>query len=490
MTSEHTVRQHDTHRELLGRPDRSCSAQTARPPRAALDAIIVPAARTGGNLDQAFRLAREMNCWLAAICSHDLTAGQVRKMATARSFESLVAVDLPPGYSHELLSFSTTGWLERELPDACTYTSNLSVKRNVGLLLSRLLGWRRIFFLDDDIRQLSGSDLRVPLSMLADRYTAVGLRVISFPDNSIACHAHRDTGGAQQDVFVSGSSLLVDTRRATGFFPALYNEDWLYFYAEASAGRLATADCGATQIAYDPYADPQRAAWQEFGDLLAEGLYGLLHGHARPGHATARYWTKFQEARAQFLRDIRSLAERRAAPASLIESVVAAEKVLAQITPEMCARYIELWQRDLKRWRRRVRRLRRADSVSAALDQLGLTWHRPEREVLAKASPAPIPTGASGGRRQPVVLRLADPQSAVGAVLVCADEFNATSAVRCPTDAVPLAGEDSQPSSRLKSVLPGWLPGRIVRSAIAGSADVIDNGADQAIKTAELAGRK
>src|SRR5262245_34394251 len=98
MTSEHAVRQHHTHRELLGRPDRRRGAHASRPPRAALDAVIVPAARTGGNLDLAFRLAREMNSQLAVICSHDLTAGQVQKMAAARSFERLVAVDLPDEY--------------------------------------------------------------------------------------------------------------------------------------------------------------------------------------------------------------------------------------------------------------------------------------------------------------------------------------------------------------------------------------------------------
>lgn len=485
MTSEHTVRQHHTHQGLLGRPDRSRGAHAARPPRAALDAVIVPAARTGGNLDQAFRLARDMNCQLAVICSHDLTAGQVQKMAAARSFEGLVAVDLPADYAHDLLTFSTAEWLENELPDACTYASNLSVKRNVGLLLARMLGWRTIFFLDDDIRDIHGCDLRVPLSMLADCYTAVGLRITSFPDNSIACHAHRDTGGVQQDVFVSGSSLLVDTRHATGFFPPLYNEDWLFFYPEASAGRLATAECSATQIGYDPYADPDRASWQEFGDLLAEGLYGLLHDHSSLGYATTGYWADFHDARRRFLDNVLQRAIYRAAPASVIASIEAAQKVLAQITPEMCVRYIQLWQRDLERWRRRIRALGRADSVPAALARLDLTWRRPEREVLAKASPAPIPTGASGGRRQPIVLGLAEPQPMAAAVPMSSGKF--TPAAMNTTR--PMILVDETPSNgRLKSVLPWSRAGRNARSPTSLPATEVENAADQAGMTAGLAG--
>ncbi len=490
MISAHKVRQHHTHQGLLGRPDRNRGAHAAGP-RAAMDAIIVPAARAAENLDHAFRLAGEMNCRLAVICSHDVTAGQVEQMAADRSFGDLMAVDLPDGYDHDPLTFSTTGWLERELRDACTYASNLSVKRNVGLLLARMLGWRTIFFLDDDIRDIHGSDLRLPLSMLADCYTTVGLRITSFPDNSIACHAHRDTGGVQQDVFVSGSSLLVDTRHATGFFPALYNEDWLFFYSEASAGRLATAECGATQIDYDPYADPDRASWQEFGDLLAEGLYGLLHDHSSLGYAATRYWADFREARGQFLSDIKLRAGHGAAPASLIASIEAAQKVLAQITPEMCVRYIRLWQRDLERWRREVRALGRADSAVEALDRLGLTWRRPEADLLAAASPSPIPTGASGGRRQPIVLRLAEPQpmAGSGSVLVSADERTSAVVSTRPMQALILVDEDTPSSTRLKSVLPRWLAGRNARSATAFADQQLGDVADQPLMTAELAGR-
>ena len=140
-----------------------------------------------------------------------------------------------------------------------------------------MLGWRRIFFLDDDIQGYQLSDLQSTVSMLGSCPSA-GMRVSSFPDNSAVCHAHRATGGLQ-DVFITGAALAVDCQQNTGFFPHIYNEDWLFFYEDASTGRLGSSGGKVTQLRYDPFADAQRAAWQEFGDVLAEGLYALLdHG--------------------------------------------------------------------------------------------------------------------------------------------------------------------------------------------------------------------
>src|SRR5580698_785242 len=369
-----SVRQHDTHHDLVGWPEGDSRTLTTRPPLS-LDAVIVPASRTPDNLEHAFGLAYKTGAWLVAICSHRLTARQVEQMATRLSFERLIAIDIPEGYSLDhLIEFSTSGWLRRELRDACTYTSNLSVKRNVGLLLARMLGWRRIFFLDDDIRNIDGHDLRAPMSMLDKGYAAAGLRIARFPDNSVVCHAHRNTGGKLQDVFVSGSSLAVDITRAVGFFPDIYNEDWLFFHAAATAGKLGLSDCNATQLVYDPYGQPQRAKWQEFGDLLAEGLYGLLHRDSRLAYPTEEYWRQFIGARRSFLEAVlRRAAPDRQVPDRLVTSVEGAQKILALITPEMCVRYLRLWQHDLTCWQRLLGTVGRADSVNAALATLRLT---------------------------------------------------------------------------------------------------------------------
>jgi hypothetical protein len=227
------VRQYETHRQLVGRarPDRW------RVGRADLDAIIVPASRTAENLHHAVTLAQAANCWLVVLCSRETRAAEVGRLFSDRRFGRGVAVDIFPGYRHPMLTFISSDLARNSKSPVCVNPNgDLSIKRNLGLLLARMLGWRRIFFMDDDVRGVSRADLRATVSML-DRYRTVGMRVTDYTDNSVVCHAHRATG-ANQDVFVSGSVLAVNCEQPFGFFPEIYNEDWLFFYDDARTGRL------------------------------------------------------------------------------------------------------------------------------------------------------------------------------------------------------------------------------------------------------------
>ena len=261
------IRQLGTHRKLVSQTE-----QRELDTGLTLDAIIVPASRPARNLEQAITLARATHCTLLILCSRHVTPDEVHQLLAERSFNDAIVVDLPDGYRHELLDFRALASIKDDLPEACSYyVTDLSTKRNLGLILARMLGWRRIFFLDDDIRDINPADVQSTVSMLGS-YPAAGMRVSDYPDNSVVCHAHRMTGGLQ-DVFVTGAALAVDCQQNTGFFPDIYNEDWLFFYDAASAGQLGSSGRRVTQLRYDPFADPQRAAWQEFGDVLAEGLY-------------------------------------------------------------------------------------------------------------------------------------------------------------------------------------------------------------------------
>ena len=97
------------------------------------------------------------------------------------------------------------------------------MKRNLGLALAKMCQWTRILFLDDDI-SLSPEKVRSAARLLAD-YPVVGFQVKNFPVDSVMGHAKRLTGW-EQDVFISGGSLLVDPQRLNGFFPSIYHADW------------------------------------------------------------------------------------------------------------------------------------------------------------------------------------------------------------------------------------------------------------------------
>jgi hypothetical protein len=361
------VRQHETHRELVGRLARPSAAEVA----GNLDAIIVPASRPAVNLDHAVMLARAAGCFLVVICSHEARPDEVAEFLARRSFRKAIVIDLPPEYTHPLLKFATSEAGNK--PAACgKYVTDLSSKRNIGLLLARMVGWERIFYLDDDIRDISHSGLSGTVSML-EKFNSAGMQVVEFPDNSIVCHAHRETG-AFQDVFVTGSALAVHGTKATGFFPNVYNEDWLFFYRDAVLGKLGASGLPATQLVYDPFKEPIRAEWQEFGDVLAEGLYGLLHQGKGAEYATSEYWTEFLRERWNFLLAILDRADlaKSGMQDRILAAVREALKCSAAIEAGEYEHYVHLWQSDLRDWEQRVVGLPVGLSVEKALNELDL----------------------------------------------------------------------------------------------------------------------
>lgn len=391
------AQQYHTHRQLLANSRTKLDGACTAP----LDAIIVPASRPAVNLDHAVTLARALRCQLVVLCSREARASEVNELLDSRNFGPAIVVDLPHDYSHPKLNFATSMMAIMDLPEICINpNADLSIKRNLGLLLARMLGWQRVFFMDDDIRDLNFSDLYSAASMLGP-YRAVGLRAVDFPDNSVVCHAHRQTG-AFQDVFISGSALAVHCTEPVAFFPEIYNEDWFFFYHDAEARRLGWSGGEATQLRYDPFANPQRAAGQEFGDVLAEGLYGLLHYRINELGAVRAYWGHFLDSRMRFLEAIisRSKNVEPSLRQKIVTSVETAITRSRQIQPWMCEHYVKLWTQDLDAWERRLKAIPRLSTASAALRELSLMPSAKDRRMLTSAlcvAGAGVPKAAPAG---------------------------------------------------------------------------------------------
>jgi hypothetical protein len=343
-----------------------------------LDAVVVPASRPAANLDQAITLARAADCWLLVLCSQQLRIADAARQLATRSYRKAIVIEVPASYSHELFRFPRLSAIQAELPqERHLYRTDLSLKRNIGLAMARMLNWQHIFFLDDDIRDVSYPDLQSTVNMLGP-FAAAGLWITEHPDNSAVCHANRITGGAQ-DVFVSGAALAVDSAADIAFFPNVYNEDWLFFFDYAAEKRLANSFLKVTQLTYDPFAKPRRAAWQEFGDVLAEGLYTLLHLGMEVDDARADYWAYFLEARRNFLEEVLTRAESKPLEnhglnvhrGQMVHSVKWALKCRQTIEPDLCERYVRRWREDLDGWRKQMVEIGEV-SIEGALGKLGL----------------------------------------------------------------------------------------------------------------------
>jgi hypothetical protein len=396
------VRQRASHAHL----SRDVS-QTPPPPlrsrRSHLDAIIVPASRPASFLEPAIALSTYLGAFLVVLCSKQTKVEQVaRRVARTPGARALIA-EILTDWKHPRFPIQTRDG--RFQKASANRTSDLSAKRNLGLLLARLHGWNKIAFVDDDVT-LSQTDNIARLAGQLDEYQVAGMVVRRHPDNSVVCHARR-LAGLSQDVFVTGAVLGVHCNSLPlSFFPDIYNEDWFFFAHEAAARKLPRVG-NARQAEYDPFASPDRARREEFGDLLGEGLYALI-GTEKPTvpfeeqlrAASSGYWARFIQARWEVLTETMALLCRfldqdpdntrvRAALASL---AAAQGQLESGITAELCVDFLDAWQEDLSDWQRFSTTVNNVGSTREAMDLLHLkTWTRADfGAVVVEGERAPV----------------------------------------------------------------------------------------------------
>jgi hypothetical protein len=354
-----------SHTDLL--QPRHAPAQPVAVQDAPLDAIIVPTNRRATHLRSAARLAAFLQCQLVAIYTNHCPANLEAALDGLQAAR-VTAIALPESYRHKLLSFQT----ERHRQGASPKHRDISRKRNIGLLIARLCGWRRILFLDDDIYDVNPLDVLAASASLEDHGVA-GFKVTDYPDNSVVCHALRLSDGAQE-TFVGGNALLLDPNRAESFFPPIYNEDWL-FLADHVQTRSVTIAGPARQLPYDPFMSPDRAFSEEFGDVFAEGLYRLFHDGATIDHADESFWRGMLYRREQLLNAIAARLTSKGSGSDIkpaLFALAAAAKRLRNLLPQDFESFIRAWLIDLARWRDRIAPLPVYGSIGSATEYLNL----------------------------------------------------------------------------------------------------------------------
>jgi hypothetical protein len=159
----------------------------------------------------------------------------------------------------------------------------------------------------------------------------------------------------------------------------------------------------AIQKRYDPFASADRARREEFGDLLAEGLFALFDTAGVIGDADEQYWTRFIAARLAFIEDIKARIEHKDGPVTgrdkqMLESLTASSGRLQFIRPHHCVAYLQAWQRDRERWRgfmagmRPIRRTPQGKPpIEVAVERFGLRSFTPAPPEGGQPTPAPAP---------------------------------------------------------------------------------------------------
>lgn len=368
-------------------------------PKDDIDGVIVPAGRPATSILHAANLAEEVGAVIVVLCSNSASADEVAGLLARRDGLTWYAVDIPRGYAHPLLELTARSVVPQQL----VTTSDLSRKRNIGLILGRGLG-DRLLFMDDDIT-LRAAGVREAARLLT-RYSMVGFRPHpdGFPDNSVDVHALRalrqasSAGTDEQEPIgqhISGNSLAVRTSAVVAHFPeGVYDEDWLFMYEATAQRRVTQAATTSWQSKYDPFASPERAAREEFGNIMSKGLYEALK---TPGGSSGgaelgdeRYWTRVIEDRRNRLDSLHGAARawslgaahptdpiddeaRRQAP-RVERSLGSALEANALVSPDLCVAFYQAWHDvDRPTWNERYSALPALRGIEPMLDLLGLS---------------------------------------------------------------------------------------------------------------------
>lgn len=361
---------HPDHRSLappVGRCDGS-----EQPPVPSLGLVAVPTSRPwrqpGGGLQPGVQLAlavaRERDCPVLVLCSGD--AEVAAAPPELREDPRVHLVDLRE--RRLLLPPLRTS----RHPVARVWGRDTSRKRNVAVAVAFALRLRFLLFLDDDISPcpagadagsrptLDGEGLDCALRALDGGSSSAAAGWRTAPDGERTTGDHSVVGHArllarwEQTAFFGAGALLVRLGDSVPpFFPEVYSEDWLFLFALAydhGDPRAVLADAGfVRQAEYDPF-KIARARREEFGDTLAEGLFGLLHHTGAKDlferAARVSFWKDVVNSRrAMVLRLRRALG-----PGMAAAALEAGLEQSRRHSSEDYLHYLQDWRQDLITW--------------------------------------------------------------------------------------------------------------------------------------------
>lgn len=341
-----------------------------------VDCIVVPVGRPFSQhlpgLELAVELAREQGAKLLVICSQaarakEFPAELIRRLPD----DDVICVDLDrvdPGWwpAPEALRVDTL-----DISKLHRGGNDVGRKRNAGISLGVAAGWKHILFLDDDVfahpkqPTLTSDSLSDAVRTLARKpwLKALGWTSENFNDNSVVGHARKFVD-LDQGVFLGSGALLARCDIHTPFFPAIYNEDWLFMLALAMKSRRPRRSLGRVgavgQLEYDPFV-VLRAKREEAGDVLAEGMLNLFEDYGKKflRRSTEEFWRRTIQSRRDMIIEMRPIA--RKSPLSEAPTIAkrnrvdcalgAALGVNKKLHGSQMEEFVRLWTGDLETWR-------------------------------------------------------------------------------------------------------------------------------------------
>lgn len=225
---------------------------------------------------------------------------------------------------------------------------DLPAKRNYALWYARRHRFSRILLLDDDIRGFQATALAAGANAL-HAFVISGFFVDDFPDTSAIGHVEIESGELVW-TFLSGSCLFVRADGDLGFFPPIYNEDWLFMIPHI-AHWLVSSLGAIRQKPYDPFSRSSVARFQEFGEIIADGLLALVASGRYHERLNCDTWRQLLRLHRDWLAKlaigISHNRHRAIVDAALTKS--------AEVTERDCVRFVRDWEADRELWNQTLR---------------------------------------------------------------------------------------------------------------------------------------
>jgi hypothetical protein len=351
--------------------ERTARGEEAWPRWAALDAVAMPASRAVGgswSWQLSFSAAHLFNRPLFVPCSRRASpAALVKQMDDPRHPLAGVAVRIPPGYRHQLI----TGYATHDFPEAIygREENDLSDKVNVLLTAGFRAGIRTVFRADDDVSK-SVEGIRECLTWALAGEPIVGLTFSpsagTLPDNSRFRDAQR-LSGVEPGVSIPGANGFLNVQITAGrsLEPNVYNSD--HFLMRGVNRRYITdairvpdgwvtppssghATGYGHQIQFHRFADPKAAASEEWGDLIGEGMRTLELRGVNCMEATQDDWADLIAGREHERRTIIAALEPRADDRTVraaLRCLHAGGELLDEFKPERCVAWMRAFAADL-----------------------------------------------------------------------------------------------------------------------------------------------
>ncbi len=206
---------------------------------------------------------------------------------------------------------------------------NLGFARNYAIILSKVLGYKKVIFMDDDII-VRDDDIIVNIMEKLNEVDFVGAKISGMPDNSLLGHIIRACNIEEEEFLsagfllqtinsekklrtikpyelLSGGFLAFNLDAVSEYFFNYYNEDWIWLFLHGP--KTKGINYGKVyQLPYDPFQNAvEKAMFQEFGEILVDGVYTALKERRNFSQLIYKsFWKGILEKR--FI-DIKKLAE-------------------------------------------------------------------------------------------------------------------------------------------------------------------------------------